>query len=1606
MEIDDDGETNVVDPAKLQFYQELLQALRRVDAKGCEQGMAEAMLESQTAAHKKKVSILLEGVLPNMAGNKGQAQAMSVAAASWLPPRVALEHADPDLRLQAIQQLLDEQQGDTQSDVDSLQQALSRRMSSDEDSNVVLAAAKAVQKTMGGARNRLDQDMTNDVIATLYQWTSFAQPAEQQQIIVQCLFLLGHAAEPNQIVLEALTAHLGHWNSTIVHTAADSIVKLLSPTTGKSPKKSKKGSGVTGEAEALLLKQVTFGTGLLSEEDTHGDGSAKSIVLSLRRRSLWVLLKARTDYVAQSTKQTKGDLVAHSRAAVEACLFLLSSKVEKETWKKNPDRTQVVKDAWQTCIKMVPPEALSDLLVSLASISKAKLYESIGKGLIQATVETVTDKEGEVVAVFPVIMEAALQDSASTTAVKRLILLTAAYLQDSKKHPATWFCVVPALALLEHADEGVRTTALELLSQWSGSLSTKKSQANWKPLVLVCEEASKNKASATMGGTSYLPMCLASAANASKDCRDRLLDLVLSALVACGWEAARSREDILKHTWVPFGRASGHAGAGVAVLRAMELAGEQCFPLEQRWRVAGSPVQACLLESETRGSELSLGAELLSDAVVGMLKGVLVNDASSLLETVVISMGPGVSGRRQRSYSIGKGDGITYVNPYPEEMSDAIIAILDQTGQNATVDNLCKLVVEKLLGRASWTDSVFKTLPVKSRRKIVAVLLFMLAESTQQVSLDAFLSLPLDADDVNQLKNDIDEMPNEMVALSIMADYIRSNNASLINSSGSAKLVRSLFSSLATLSSMKNDYNDEVEYVRQSLLSALLDLLSQRKETETNAAITDKEVTGWVNLLLAMTGNDTVLENVRPLVTLRAKGAALSLLTALCSNFPKPVVTSLIPAMTAQIQTMETVAADDIMTELLKSTFDSVLPVYWKYASSAGLSFDSLLCAFVKSVRLISSETKRMGIYNCFIHSLVNGNLAGHDDPSMGAVIAYFFAGELRDATGTGSNSVDQLQKLPEFALQIMNDTTGSLQVASILLLLHYADSLLLMLQIKKGTKNQMVSSTSFEDPDSLFPTPQEVLKMATSGTSMTAKSRGIVKQLVQLVLLAVNDTLLTESVRKFIRRSGRNNTELSLRLWQDLLLLQSTASSTAAAMDDDADYWETTIRLAGESLEHIQTSMPLPTFLASATSLIKEGESDELRAGAIRLVADRAPEVRPGTPEAQLFLDMASMLVDFLKSPDKLSATKNGSNVLQQSALVAIEHIARGHHSSASTTNNNGSAGSKTFMSALQGCADIFVDACGQGKGSNIEISMLDDACRKLLSSAALCTATLVRVTAPRCIALLPKFMNQLMGLLVSANTEIVKSSDDGEMLSEARIVQLCVLRGLTSVADSTPQFIFPYMTHLLAPGALPSGSLRSEPMDQAVTFAAEALEKSLSTQVPARVILPVVSKSIAAVTIAVEFDVLLKLLKHSIDSSSGEELVGHLGSILKSVTTTYEFECDKRTWNDLLDSANEAVLALVMKLSENHLRRLYSSLREWRGSLIKDDSDKFALRRFAFWKVSAVLGKELRTIFLTCLTGVLSDAVDELVCAFGNLREFLCLQLSQFTYLTSLLP
>ena len=105
-------------------------------------------------------------------------------------------------------------------------------------------------------------------------------------------------------------------------------------------------------------------------------------------------------------------------------------------------------------------------------------------------------------------------------------------------------------------------------------------------------------------------------------------------------------------------------------------------------------------------------------------------------------------------------------------------------------------------------------------------------------------------------------------------------------------------------------------------------------------------------------------------------------------------------------------------------------------------------------------------------------------------------------------------------------------------------------------------------------------------------------------------------------------------------------------------------------------------------------------------------------------------------------------------------------------------------------------------------------------------------------------------------------------------------------------------------------------------------------------------------------------------------------IGKIVNGVLMAYGYEGDDGDSSrpQMLQSANKCLLSLVMKLSEAQLRPLYARLREWRGD-IEDKEAVSSIRRYAFWSLSAELSKNLRSIFLPCLTSVITDVIDELV-------------------------
>jgi len=457
-------------------------------------------------------------------------------------------------------------------------------------------------------------------------------------------------------------------------------------------------------------------------------------------------------------------------------------------------------------------------------------------------------------------------------------------------------------------------------------------------------------------------------------------------------------------------------------------------------------------------------------------------------------------------------------------------------------------------------------------------------------------------------------------------------------------------------------------------------------------------------------------------------------------------------------------------------------------------------------------------------------------------------------------------------------------------------------------------------------------LDVALIGQSVSNIVESPTSQFCMEVSGLILQTLSNKLVQGYIQESDVSS--LCLQLWQDLMVLQATSIQQANTHGDDKMFTICKNRI-DESLIGVQHLLPIPVFLASVTTLIEddEGNSDLCKSRALRMISERISEVDPMAPEAALFTELLPLILGLLQND------ANDSDVIvQQDAAVVIERFVRSFYLLASVQPKK-SEGS--ILEALKVCAERLSELCSQKE---------DDIRSKLACSFALCTATLVKYLKARSLPLLPKIMDSVINFLSFRKLDC----GDGDTQP---LVHASMLQTLKAIIESLPQFMIPHLGKILTPAILPS--FLNESND---------IQATLTTRVPARQLLPALSRALKECCNATEYEIILSLATSSIENTSSRHEIGAVkANVLKIILLSCDFDAS------LMDQISKALVAMVMKISEAQLRQIYTSFREWRG----DDNSS---RKFAFWALSAALSKELKSIFIPCFTSVLNDAISEL--------------------------
>ena len=1674
-------------------YKSILKALSEVNSSVRDQGVAYAINTIPEGKRQKSRLAQLLGhnatslqVSKSSSKRDGRVEEADNAVSSLLPLRVALEHGDSKIRLDAVVRLNDQIYNETSDgnvDIDAeMGQALLRRLCSEDDPEVAVAAGEILLsqlRVLKGNENETNEDepplllasllddlesLAKNALSALLHWTFIGKDAtwsplsslealkkegnsEQTSIVLEspltsCIGICGVVAKliGDEINLENMDAQDDDLDqlTQLYCTLFLAVGAHINGMTATDNDDSDLTTKVAEVASEELLSFANDGSVLVTVKEFITSSHIAEYVLEqcysmksvdapalLRYRFGWLALHAHSELHERLSSR-----IDASYRVIDLIVFQMNSYTKEST--KSESFEMEARFLLQNCDYYLPVLKAEDLdgfgnaIMKLVTSSSTASVDSIAKPAITSQLTSNASKTN-VAPDLVVLIHACLRSEASKDGIIRILNAARAALEGGKvSNEVAIECIVPAFALLSHHVREVRESLLEMLECIKLAKKDEKVSLIYDKIT---DKASPLRSSLLMDGVGTLPQALSQIVLSFAQPAD-LQSFLIKQCKIC----ALNEDDEIVY---------GGCQAAAVILSAMERSGERVFPLARRWELGGRELFQSFLKLNADEFVANSSLYRLRDCVATMLKGVLVNTMQVEGDGIgiQISTGPSSTGRRSRSYSIGASDSFSVLEPYPESMLNAILEALSATSSPLM---LSESVVQQAVGRQSWVNGVFPKLDFKAKHAVASALLALRTQHETEIAGAALLGLPMTASDLVQLLENVDVSQSEdsQAAIVFITDCVR-EKSDLGKISDIAKLSSKLFDQLLALSSADKNEGDSGgrDYTRVSILQTLLGIHSQYKSQMSDLSAEDgkkrrkrsrshsdvgstKSLATQANILVGIVGGNP--STINPLNSGRGRSLALSLLTCLCEESPSTVSSSLLPALMSiagkhSSSERGEQARDGVDSRVLADALAAIIPAYCAHAKSADLSLFSLLESFVGKV--IVPENGNGKLRTHLIDPFVNAlKLLPTKEDSIDAVAslaASVLALQAFDLNNEAKTTDEEVANSAKLNCHVLATSPSGIKIPISLLLLKYAEQLM----------SVICGASSFsadESSSNLKAGVSEVASLALRGSDVggvipssysecnESQQRSIL-YLAVCLLEMVRDVTGTNAVKRLLRKSQGDDADVSLRLWQELLQAHMHALRAHAKLAEGGElrrkerkFWTAVPVAISECLENIQGLLPVPHFLASVSSTLADESTDTyMRKKTVRLLADRVAEVSLDSAEASLFLEMVPELVAQVgvahprvtSGDEEAVAALKRNIIMQQGALVALESFVRSL-CPVSEKSKLTSKAADAFVPALESVTKLFSSTAAswskESDEDDVEMLGIRDAECQLLSSSSLCLSSLVAVLKARCLPLLPLIAKPLISSLKSINLLVENTEFQAE--SSESMLQLAILRLLETLAEHLPQFLPPYLPQIFSKNALPSRALRRG--DSSLKEATERVESALASKTPIRQLTPALSKALSNTLANSDDDSssdweeacsILGVINASVGTSERSELPPVIGKIFNVLVASYAYEGGDDCKFRLLSDANKVLLSLVMKLSESQLRQLYARLREWRGDIKEDgnDSKQSCSRRVAFWSLSAALSKSLRSIFLPCLTSVLTDVIDELEIAVSLLCQ-----------------
>ncbi|XP_053394592.1 HEAT repeat-containing protein 1-like isoform X2 [Mercenaria mercenaria] len=381
------------------------------------------------------------------------------------------------------------------------------------------------------------------------------------------------------------------------------------------------------------------------------------------------------------------------------------------------------------------------------------------------------------------------------------------------------------------------------------------------------------------------------------------------------------------------------------------------------------------------------------------------------------------------------------------------------------------------------------------------------------------------------------------------------------------------------------------------------------------------------------------------------------------------------------------------------------------------------------------------------------------------------------------------------------------------------------------------------------------------------------------------------------------------------------------------AKYWRALLHKTHDMLDKFVSLLPDGLFLTVIGGLLSHDLATIQRKAMDLLNTKLQQQKEMKESEAEAMLPLVDQLRELVTQLALGGTVTEEGSVNCQTAFISLKLLCRhlGY-------NHKGE-----FSQVLKTAVAVF-----QHTSTSVQVS----------SCALLCIAEVVSTLKMHVIHQLPKFMPAL-----------IKVMADREKLFRNELYVMSVVTAVNKVVENLSNFLSPFLHDILVNVCMLSSEASQYDILQKpqVSLRLKTIRTTLSTNIPTRVLLPVVTTCYTSLVKSDLMSVssLMSLFGEHVSHITREDLTSHLPQLQTFFLHCLDIRIDFPQLNqeklaELESVTIETIITMVMKLSESTFKPFLFKVFDWATT-----SEEFRERILVFYKLAERLAERLRSLF-----------------------------------------